>query len=96
MDCKIIKGYLEDGMCWSHKETTPFVVIDNIHSGPVPKLLENGKFSNLDYIKVNYSVFFKDKNGNTFSYMKNITATIFNESLIPYMRDYKLKELLND
>jgi hypothetical protein len=90
MDCKIIKGYLEDGMMWTNKETTPFVVIDNIHSVldcTVPKL---------DYIKVNYSVFFKDKNGNTFSYMKNITATIFNESLIPYMRDKKLKEILND
>ena len=85
MDCKIIKGYLEDGMCWSHKETTPFVVIEDV-------------ISNLDYdyVKVNYSVFFKDKNGDVFPYMKNITATIFNESLIPYMRDNKLKELLND
>jgi hypothetical protein len=36
------------------------------------------------------------KNGDVFPYMKNITATIFNESLIPYMRDNKLKELLND
>ena len=85
MDCKIIKGYLEDGMLWSHKETTPFVIIEDV-------------ISNLDYdyVKVNYSVFFKDKNGDVFPYMKNITATIFNESLIPYMRDYKLKELLND
>ena len=85
MDCKIIKGYLEDGMCWSHKETTPFVVIEDV-------------ISNLDYdyVKVNYSVFFKDKNGDVFPYMKNITTTIFNESLIPYMRDNKLKELLND
>jgi hypothetical protein len=85
MDCKIIKGYLEDGMCWSHKETTPFVVIEDV-------------ISNLDYdyVKVNYSVFFKDKNCDVFPYMKNITTTIFNESLIPYMRDNKLKELLND
>ena len=85
MDCKIIKGYLEDGMLWSHKETTPFVIIEDV-------------ISNLDYdyVKVNYSVFFKDKNGDVFPYMKNITTTIFNESLIPYMRDYKLKELLND
>lgn len=85
MDCKIIKGYLEDGMLWSHKETTPFVIIEDV-------------ISNLDYdyVKVNYNVFFKDKNGDVFPYMKNITATIFNESLIPYMRDYKLKELLND
>ena len=96
MNHKIIKGYLEDGMMWPNKETTPFVVIDNIHPGPVPKLLGNGKFSNLDYIKVNYSVFFKDKNGDVFPYMKNITATIFNESLIPYIRDNKLKEILND
>ena len=83
MDCKIIKGYLEDGMLWSHKETTPFVIIEDV-------------IGNLDYdyVKVNYSVFFKDKNGDVFPYMKNITATIFNESLIPYMRDYKLNELL--
>jgi len=90
MDHKIIKYYLEDGMMWANKETTPFVVIDNIHSVldcTVPKL---------DYIKVNYSVCFKDKNGDVFPYMKNITTTIFNESLIPYIRDKKLKELLND
>ena len=70
MDCKIIKGYLEDGMLWSHKETTPFVIIEDV-------------ISNLDYdyVKVNYSVFFKDKNGDVFPYMKNITATIFNERL---------------
>ena len=93
MDCKIIKGYLEDGMCWSNKETTPFVVLtylEDEHKG------YDFLMNKLGYIKVNYSVFFKDKNGNTFSYMKNITTTIFNESLIPYMRDYKLKELLND
>jgi len=87
MDCKIIKGYLEDGMIWPNKETTPFVVIDNN---------EVGTHKGSDYVKVNYSVFFKDKNGNVFPYMKNITATIYNESLIPYMRDNKLKEILND
>lgn len=93
---KIIKGYLEDGMIWSNKETTPIVFIVDIHPGPVPKPLDNGKFSHLHHIKVTYSVFFKDKNGNVFPYMKNITATIYNESLIPYMRDNKLKEILND
>ena len=90
MDHKIIKGYLEDGMCWYHKETTPFVVIDNIHS------VLDCTVNKLDYINVRYSVFFKDKNGDVFPYMKNITATIFNQSLIPYMRDNKLKEILND
>jgi hypothetical protein len=90
MDHKIIKGYLEDGMCWYPKETTPFVVIDNIHS------VLDCTVNKLDYINVRYSVFFKDKNGDVFPYMKNITATIFNESLIPYMRDKKLKEILND
>lgn len=90
MDCKIIKGYLEDGMCWSHKETTPFVVIEDVELKHLSRNLD------YDYVKVNYSVFFKDKNGDVFPYMKNITTTIFNESLIPYMRDNKLKELLND
>lgn len=90
MDCKIIKGYLEDGMCWSHKETTPFVVIEDEHKG------YDFLMNKLGYIKVNYSVCFKDKNGDIFPYMKNITTTIFNESLIPYMRDNKLKEILND
>jgi hypothetical protein len=90
MEHKIIKGYLEDGMCWYHKETTPFVVIDNIHS------VLDCTVNKLDYINVRYSVFFKDKNGDVFPYMKNITATIFNQSLIPYMRDNKLKEILND
>jgi hypothetical protein len=90
MDHKIIKDYLEDGMCWSNKETTPFVVIDNIQS------VLDCTVNKLDYIKVNYSVLFWDKNDNIFPYMKNITATIFNESLIPYMRDKKLKEILND
>jgi hypothetical protein len=83
MDFKIIKGYLEDGMCWSNKETTPFVIIEDAHKGN-------------DHVKVNYSVLFWDKNDNIFPYMKNITTTIYNEDLIPYMRDKKLKELLND
>ena len=90
MDCKIIKGYLEDGMCWSNKETTPFVIIEDEHKG------YDFLMNKLGYIKVNYSVCFKDKNGNIFNHMKNITTTIYNESLIPYMRDYKLKELLNE
>jgi hypothetical protein len=89
MDHKIIKDYLEDGMCWSNKETTPFVIIEDAHKG-------SGLMSNLDYVKVNYSVLFWDKNDNIFPYMKNITTTIYNEDLIPYMRDKKLKELLND
>jgi hypothetical protein len=90
MDHKIIKDYLEDGMMWANKETTPFVVIDNIQS------VLDCTVNKLDYINVRYSVFFKDKNGDVFPYMKNITATIFNQSLIPYMRDNKLKEILND
>ena len=96
MDCKIIKGYLEDGMCWPHKETTPFVIIEDVYQAAGGSLIPLISNLDYDYVKVNYSVFFKDKNGDVFPYMKNITTTIFNESLIPYMRDNKLKELLND
>ena len=79
---KVVRDYLRDGMCWSDKKTKPHVIIKSVN-----------KFD--DHYKVEYSVFIEDKGGVT-PHMENITCTIHNENLIPYMRDNKLKELLND
>ena len=79
---KVVRDYLRDGMCWSDKKTKPHVIIKSVN-----------KFD--DHYKVEYSVFIEDKRGVT-PHMENITCTIHNENLIPYMRDNKLKELLND
>lgn len=79
---KIVRSYLEDGMTWSDKKTTPFVVIEGISSNEI------------DFVKVTYSVFSKDKSGNVSQIMKNITATILHCNLLPCMRDSKLEQLL--
>lgn len=80
---KIVRSYLEDGMTWSDKKTTPFVVIESIGSNEI------------DFVKVTYSVFSKDKSGNVSQILKNITTTILHCNLLPYMRDSKLEQLLN-
>jgi hypothetical protein len=79
---KVVRDYLKDGMCWSDKKTEPIVIIKSVN-----------KFD--DHYKVEYSVFIRDKRGVT-PHMENITCTIHLENLLPYMRDNKLKELLND
>jgi hypothetical protein len=78
---KVVRDYLKAGMIWSDKamSISSVVVIKSVN-----------KFDN--YVKVEYSVFIKDKRGVT-PHMENITCTIHSENLMPYIRDNKLNQL---
>ena len=92
---KILRDYLQDGMCWSDKKTTPSVVIHNVNNFPLGMGIFNdsNKFVNdSNYIKVEYSVFMNDKK-NVRSHIENISCHIDSDNLVTYIRDYKLNSL---
>jgi|APGre2960657423_1045063.scaffolds.fasta_scaffold03660_4 hypothetical protein len=92
---KILRDYLQDGMCWSDKKTKPIVVIHNVNNFPLGMGIFNDsdKFVNdSNYIKVEYSVFISDKKSVS-SHMENISCHIDSDNLVTYIRDYKLNSL---
>lgn len=92
---KILRDYLQNGMCWSDKKTEPIVVIHDVDNFPLGMGIFNDsdKFVNdSKYIKVEYSVFMSDKKSVS-TYMKNISCHIDSDNLVTYIRDYKLNSL---